>query len=501
MKKIVVVVVVLAAILLAAPFGVGKLAEKRVNAGLDKLVKEAPYFTIVSRKWTGGWFKSHQELVVELSPVFSEDMDTKAFEKAFSDESAEAEAAMSAEGTEPGAMPDASEAAEGSAGEAPPMDMPSKKEPVRFTVRNEVLHGPVLGLSGFGLARVDSKLDLPEDVVAKIREAFGPKPALEVSTRVGFFGGGTTTFTSEGRTVTPKNGKGTITYDTFKLAVGFGKNGDSYDFDGKWPKFEVKEEAGTVFTMSDMTIDGDMKRVMGDLYDGDFAFKIDDINVPDKSVSVKDAHYIVETRTKDGFVDMWAKLGTGAIKSPQFAMTGIEVKGIHYDFSFRHLHAESMDKLSQGMREAYAKATLTADSDAFEEALLGALKTHGGELLKHDPELGIDRVGLETPDGEGVIKGVVKFVGVTPEDFSVPGGMGLIGKLDADVTVSLDNKLVEKMPGAGQGVEGAIAAGYAKRDGDKIVCHITFKGGELLINGKPQAIPGLGGPPGGMPEE
>jgi hypothetical protein len=48
-----------------------------------------------------------------------------------------------------------------------------------------------------------------------------------------------------------------------------------------------------------------------------------------------------------------------------------------------------------------------------------------------------------------------------------------------------------------------VDSGYAKRDGDKLVCHMTFKAGELLINGKPQAIPGLGGPPanGGGVEE
>lgn len=496
MKKIVVVVVVLAAILLVAPFGIGKIAEKKVDKGLDKLMQEAPYFTIVSRKWTGGWFKSHQELVLELSPVFTKDMDTKALEKAFSDESAEAEAAMSAEGTE-------AEAPAGEEGaEAPSSDMPSAdSEPVRFTVHNEVLHGPVLGLSGLGLARVDTTIDLPEHVVAKIREAFGPKPAFEISTRVHFFGGGTTTLKSEGRTIKTKNGDGEVTYDTFKLSVGVGKNLDSYELDGKWPKLVAKEGSRSLFTMSGMTIDGEMDRVMGDLYDGDFAFRISEIDVPAQSMSIKDAHYVVEAKTKDGFVDMAAKIGTGAIKSPAFAMTGMEVKGIHYDFSFNHLHAESLDKLSQGMREAYAKATLGADSEAFEQAFIGALKTHGSELLKHDPELGIDRVGLETPEGEGVVKGVVKFVGVTPEDFSAPGGTALLGKLDADITVSIDDKLVQKLPGASQNVEGAIAEGYAERKDGKIVCHITFKNGALLINGKPQAIPGLGGPPRDMSEQ
>ena len=54
MKKIVVVVVVLVALLLVAPWGVGKLAEKRLDHGLDKLVEAAPYLTVVERKYTHG---------------------------------------------------------------------------------------------------------------------------------------------------------------------------------------------------------------------------------------------------------------------------------------------------------------------------------------------------------------------------------------------------------------------------------------------------------------
>ena len=42
MKKIVVVVAVLALALIVAPWGVGRVAETRLNAGLDKLVEQAP---------------------------------------------------------------------------------------------------------------------------------------------------------------------------------------------------------------------------------------------------------------------------------------------------------------------------------------------------------------------------------------------------------------------------------------------------------------------------
>jgi uncharacterized protein YdgA (DUF945 family) len=40
-----------------------------------------------------------------------------------------------------------------------------------------------------------------------------------------------------------------------------------------------------------------------------------------------------------------------------------------------------------------------------------------------------------------------------------------------------------------------VDGGYAKREGDKLVSHIEFKQGQLKINGKAQALPGMGGPP------
>src|SRR5262245_30050651 len=66
MKKISVIVLVLLAVLVVAPWGIGMVAEKRVNAGLDKLTETAPYLAVVDRKWTRGWFRSEQEVTFEL---------------------------------------------------------------------------------------------------------------------------------------------------------------------------------------------------------------------------------------------------------------------------------------------------------------------------------------------------------------------------------------------------------------------------------------------------
>lgn len=504
MKKLVIVVVVLAVILLLAPFGVGKIAESRMNSGLDTLTEQAGYLVVADRKWTGGWFKSRQEVTFEVAPAFADLMSAEKmgdiFKTAAEGEAVEApgdeasgDEAMASDQDMPGdeAMPAEEEAPEA-----------ASSTPLRFKVFNDVLHGPVLGFSGFGVARVDTSLDLSEDVRAKIREIFGPKPAMEIRTRVGFLGGATTTFSSEGRTLTDPDGGGDeVSYETTRFAVGYGRNLDTYDIDGVMPKFTVKEKNGDLVQVTHMTLDGDGKRVKGDLYDGDIAFRVEEMKYEDSagsgSFSVSDVHYVVDTATKDNFVTMAAKMGSGELKSPAMAGTGIEIKEIHYDFSLRRLHADALEKIFRGIREAYSLSPAAKSPEVVQAAIIEPMKENAVELLKHDPEFSIDRVGVVTPEGEGVVKGLIKFVGVTPEDFASPGAMGLVSKLDADITIEVAVKLADKVPNGATMAGAAVDSGYAKRDGEKYVCHIVFKNGELTVNGKPQAIPGLGGPPAG----
>jgi hypothetical protein len=61
-------------------------------------------------------------------------------------------------------------------------------------------------------------------------------------------------------------------------------------------------------------------------------------------------------------------------------------------------------------------------------------------------------------------------------------------------------KMLEKLGGA-VAVGAATDSGYVERKGDKLICKILFKNGALTVNGKPQAIPGLGGPPPGQEPE
>ena len=490
MKKIVVVVAVLALALIVAPWGVGRVAETRLNAGLDKLVEQAPYLKVVDRKWTGGWFKSEQIVTFEAFSSWFDAMNPKAIEDAMKKDAAEAGSSVESDG-EPAvvASPDA---VPSSADEAP---APVAPEMLRFTIRNEVWHGPVLGLSGLGIARVKTHLVLSDETQKKIAEIFGPKEPIEISTRVGFTGGGTTTLTSEGRTIKPDS-KSEISWETLKLALGYSRDADKYDLDGKWPKVTVtSHEEKTQFVMTDMTIDGVGKRISGDLYDTDFNFGIDKLGIlggDGERIEVGNLHYILETDAKDEFLEFGAKMGTGEVKSKQLSSIGIELKEIHYDFSMRRLHIGTLVKMFAGMKAAYAKPL--ANALEMNKVIFAPLKEQGVELLKYDPELSIDRIGVVTPEGDGYLKGVITIKGATAEDFA-GNSAGLIAKVHADLTIDVSEKMVQKFPNGSMAAGAAVDSGYVQRKGDRLVCKILFADGALTVNGKPQAIPGLGGPP------
>jgi uncharacterized protein YdgA (DUF945 family) len=516
MKKIVILVVVLVLLLVVAPWGIGRLAESRVNAGLDKLVEQAPYLSIVERKWTSGWFRSEQEVTFEvlgpwlraMNPATVLDEMKKADEEtAVEDQEQVANLADPAEGGGAAAgqdsaddvvAADADEGAEDAPGEEAAGEAEAPLPPIRFTVRNEILHGPVLWPASLGLARVNSKLVLPEDARKSLIETFGTDDPVRMSSRVGFFGGGSTTFSGDGHDIKFKDGSGNLAYGDYKLKIGYSKNLDSFDMKGELPRFEAtNSKDSSTFTVSGISLVGESERVKGELYDTDFKLSVDKvvgIGADKAETTVEGIHYVIKSDVADGFMDVGAKFGSGKVKNAALTELDFQLDEIHYDFTVRRLHADTLDKMMVGLKDMYTKPVATVAD--VESVMLAPLKEHGLALLKHDPEFVVDRMGIVTPQGEGVIKGVVRLKGLEEADFTA-GSMSWINKIDADFTIECAQKLIEKFPNGATGAGVAVDQGFAKRDGDKLVSHIEFKKSELKVNGKAQPIPGFGGPPEG----
>jgi uncharacterized protein YdgA (DUF945 family) len=495
MKKIFVTVVVLIAVLLLAPWGIGKLAENRVNRGLDKLAETAPYLTIVDRRLSRGWFRSEQVVTIEVFGAWARAMNPAAvyedMRKAEEKRTGHAEGSMDA--TDAHAAADRQDA---SPAEAPPETAEPAKpaKPLRFTVRNEILHGPVLWPFSLGLARVNTRFQMSDEVRKALVEFFGTDEPVRVSTRIGFFGGATTRFAGDGRTIKIKDGSGSLDYSDFKLDVSYSGSLDDVDGNGNWERLEFRENSGERLAIKDMKFKSRSARLFGDLYDTDFLFEIGEMNLvgADKAETrIEKLHYQADTDAKGDFLDLAVKLGSGEVNSKQLEAIGLAIKEVHYDFTMHHLHAPTLAKMTTAMKQAYSQPVSTLQD--VETRIFAPLKEYGLQLLNFDPELTIDRVGIVTPEGEGVLKGVLRLKGATAADFQA-GSTAFLRKLDSDLTISLAQKLVDKIPNGNTGVGAAIDGGYARREGDKITSHIEFKQGELKINGKSQPVPGLGGP-------
>jgi uncharacterized protein YdgA (DUF945 family) len=510
MKKIVIVVLVMFVLLVAAPWGIGRLAEKRVNAGLDKFVEQAPYLTVVERRWTGGWFRSEQQVTFEVFGGWLDAMNPKnvlgAAAHAEANAISDAERALVADPAQqelerrrqsavPGSEADVE--SEGPEATAPPEagGAPQPPKPMRFTVRNEILHGPVLWPASLGLARVNSRLLLSDEVRQKLMEIFGTDEPVRISSRVGFFGGGSTRFFGDGRKLEFEQDGGMLAYDDFDLALGYSGDFDEVEMDGSWPRVEYADrESGERLVVSGMSLEGESERILGDVYDTDAGFEIDELRFTgaDKNETVvDDVRYEIDTEHDAGFIDLSAKFGSGKVRNPAFEEMQLDIREIHYDFTARHLHVETLQKLIGAVKESHARPVATA-ADA-QAAVLSPMQEHGIALLRHEPQFVIDRIALATAEGEGVIKGVVRLAGVTEADLAA-GAMALVGKITADVNIEVAQKLLEKLPNGATGAGMAVDQGFARREGDKLVSRIEFSKGEVKVNGKPLPIPGLGAP-------
>jgi uncharacterized protein YdgA (DUF945 family) len=433
MKRLITVLIVMAALLVGAPWVIGNVAADRVNRGLDQMVEAAPYLGIVERKYTQGWFRSEQEVTFELLGGV-----TRSFGR-----------------------------------------------PSRFTVRNEILHGPVLGFSGFGLARVNSTLVLDEKTRREIAGVFGTGDPLRVSTRVGFLGGSTTTVSSEAREVALADG-GTIAWDDLDIDVSWSGNFDSIAVQGDWPRFEARNpKLKSFLRIEDSVLDVSSQRVKGHLYQTDGEFTIGELTFAGADVAattLENLAFVVDSQDDGDFMSIATRLGSGRFFGGLLQGKGIEFKAMHCDFTVRRLHTETLVSISNTMAEAYRNPAAAA---LLEDDLLA--------LLGHDPELLIDRVGFETREGAAYLEGVIRLKGATGKDLKM-GALSLISRLDADLRFEAPQKVIESLNDGREAMMGAVDGGYAELKGDRVVSHLEFHAGELRINDKVQGIPGLGAP-------
>lgn len=387
---------------------------------------------------------------------------------------------------------------------ATPVTPPAPLPPIQITIKSDIQHGPFPGFSAFGAGSAKTVLVFDEAVQQKIATVFGGKAPVEIQTLYSVFGGGRATVTSPAFKVAlpaaADGGQSTLSGDGLTATVDFAKGMESYTIKGDAPRFEATDDKGTKFVLAGIKIEGDEKRLFKDeplLYAGTQRFTIAELLAESKAegstkVQIKDFVYDVSTPLAGEHLDLVAKIGTG-----DFRVGEQNFGPMHYDFSLKHLHGRKLAALHRSALAIYSKPGILEDQAQLQQSL-GGLKTQVLDLVLENPEFTIDRLSIHTAQGDANLAARIKLAGVAAADFDNP--MALIPKIDFGADISIAAALIaELQPGKAvseeeiaarkQSTDQMIAAvvqqGFVTNEGGTLKTHLSFRGGQFLVNEKP----------------
>jgi uncharacterized protein YdgA (DUF945 family) len=422
----------------------------------------------------------------------------------------------------------------------PGVKLPPVK-PLQIRVRSEIRHGPLPGFSKLAAAVVDSELLLDGELQQQVAAVFGTQKPLEVHSEYRFDGGGVSRIRSPGFSTNwaanEGAGRNMLTWEGFQIDVDFKKGVKSYTLQAEAPKLTIRDSKGGGLVMNGMRLEAVQQRLFDDdplLYVGEQKMTLAQLDIrPEKegdAVVLKQLAYDVAMPVSGDYVDLIARLGTASLQVGQQ-----EFGPANYDFSLRHLHGRTLATLYRTLVKVYGDPTLAMAADANPAQLWAPIAKPATDLLKHAPEIRLDRLSFRSPHGDATLAARVALKDFSEADLANP--MLLLAKLDASADVAVPEALVGSManslPAGRNRVEEALAEtaegvaapsaeelaaqrgeqlrqqlalfieqGLVLRDGSLIKSKLAFSQGQMTINGKPfnpmaMGAPNVPGAPGG----
>jgi len=445
-------IAVIAALVLLYPVAawlMGFVIEKRIDAAYDQVREKAPFASVIEHRFQRGWYTSQEDVTIELLHDLA------------------APAALSA-------------------------------APFRITIHSVLHHGPICGWNCVGAARVESHLVFSGPLQSAIARLFGSLEPLSLRSRMGFFGGGSATLSSPAFKDTVLDGGARAAWGGLEAEMTYSAGMDSYTVHLTAPRAMYAAADGKGFEAAALMVDARSRRALRTLYEGDSTLTLGRLAVAGaagaSTFTLNDLRSATSGGTEAGFMTMTLKTSTGALVTSPLTLSGV-----HFDFTLRHLQEDSLEKLAAGYRQANQNSALAPD--ARKAALSAVLRQHGTALLAQQPEIGIDRISFANAQGEAVLTGLVRLWGVTAADFAEgTDPRGILAKLEADLDLSLDEALLQSLPGlanGGQQLQALSAQGLVTHESGKFHTKILVRQGQATFNGKPLRPAAAPAPPPG----
>jgi uncharacterized protein YdgA (DUF945 family) len=430
----------------------GIAIESRVGLSAERLRGQTPYLTLVEQQFHRGWYASTQDLTLEVA-----------------------------------AAPLAG---------LPQFSGPSPANPtaqgLRFTIHSVIHHGPICGLTCLGLARIDSRLVLSDDVRSAVAKLFGPADPLTIRSRLGFFGGGITTISSPA--IKDLDRGAGFGWDGLQLTVAYSRHGDSIALRGAAPRILFTGVNGSRIELRTLALDSTIRRVSPLLHATNMDFGVDRMafsgSPGNNLTTVEHVRYLVKTTTDAGFMDMAFQLSSGVIDS-----ASLKLQAAHFDMTLGHLQMTALETLNENMQEFNRQPG--GDSAAGATKLLAAVRGPAADLLLQRPEMHLDRINLVTNGGQIALKGAVRLSDVAAADFADGADpKAFFGKIIADLEFSIDDAALADLPFAAARADVQLQAlanrGFANHDKGRWLMTIHYEHGQTTVNGKPFQAAGSG---------
>jgi uncharacterized protein YdgA (DUF945 family) len=421
---------------------VGFSIENRVNEAIEQMRGKIPSATVTEQHFHRGWSTSEEDVTVEM----------------FHDALAR--------------MPGAA---------ASPLNA------FRFTLHSVIHHGPICGLTCIGLARIDSHIVFGDQLQPLISRVFGSMDPLVVRSQLGFFGGGSTTFSSPALKDTPLSGGAHLDWGGLDGATSHSRNFDSFAWHVAAPRTVYLSAEGNRFEVTAVQFDSTSKRALRSLYEGDASMTFGRLffagngNGGARSVTINDLRSASQSSASDGFMTVSVKTGSGAITAAPVTLAHVRM-----DFTFRHLQMESLEAITEALQQAKPDPTLTPAARSAK--MLALVKQPGIALLTHQPEMAIDEVSFDNAEGAALLKGLVRVRDATTADFAEGADpKALVQKLDADLDLTLDEALLQSLPGGQNGeaqLQSLAEQGLLTHENGKFHTKILYRQGQMTFNGR-----------------
>ena len=368
------------------------------------------------------------------------------------------------------------------------------------TVTSTIRHGPIAG-AALAAAVIDTEVRIAggNDDAQRLIAAFGPGAPLTAHTVVGFGGSTTSTVTSPAARVALGGGAELDWQGLSGEVASAGTGAVTYRM--KSPGLTISDPAHQAsMHLGAASLQGEGRAIApgGMLTVGTAQGSLDSLTMaggtgPAQFKAAFNGLAFTSATALDGEL-----VGGTSSFNGSGAVGDVKLDKIEMKMSLKRLHAASYQRVMETFtKELYRcdTPTKTPDMSALQAKIQGDLMT----LLRHSPEMSIDRIAVESGGRTGELSYGFGVEGVTDAEASLPMPALLMAHARAHAATRLPVAWLRQLSQSSAAkLQGSVpdpstldvmldnfqAQGYVVRDGDYVKSELSFAKGALTVNGK-----------------